>query len=501
MARSKWRSAKDIQLLPAKRVALIRTGAGVKNGHDCNMTVTVTPLGAARTVTGSRHLIEAGDVRVLVDCGLYQERDLVQRNWDEFPVDPRSISAVVMTHAHLDHSGYLPKLVAEGYAGRIFATHATAAIIPILLADSAHIMEEDAKTKQRRHRKEHRQGKHGPARPLYTERDVDRAVRKLTPVPFGQRTEVHPKVWVTWQPAGHILGAAILLVEIAGKRLVFSGDLGRPDRPIVPDPSLPPACDALIVESTYGDRVHPPQQDVERQIEAVVQRVVKADGKVLIPTFAVERAQELIWHLDRMYTAGRLPPIPVFLDSPMAVNLLAVFSQHEQALDEEARARLKSGDSPFAFEHLRLTKSREDSMAINDVTGPAIIIAGSGMCNGGRIKHHLRKYINDPNSCLLFTGYQAHGTLGRLLVDGAQRVRLFNHEVDVAIQIEQIHGFSGHADRDECLAWLGSWAEPAKQVIVVHGGATVAPAFATLVTQRFGVPASAPRYLESVTVP
>jgi metallo-beta-lactamase family protein len=456
------------------------------------MPVTVTPLGAARTVTGSRHLIEADGLRVLVDCGLYQERDLLHRNWEGFPIPPSSIDVVILTHAHLDHSGYLPKLVRDGFRGPIYATSATSAIVPILLKDSAHIQAEDAATKLRRHRREGRSGKHGPPTPLYTQQDVERAVARIRPVAFDQRIAIADRAWVTWMPAGHILGAAILFV--------FSGDLGRPQRPIVPDPTPPPMADAVVVESTYGDRLHEKDHQVADIIADQVLETVRLGGRLLIPTFAVERAQEVIWHLDRLHTAGRLPHIPVFLDSPMAVELLHVFNTHPEALDDEARDQLVSGDSPFSFEHLKLCRTVDESKAINDVQGPAVIIAGSGMCNGGRIKHHLERVIDDPKSCILFTGYQAHGTLGRLIVDGVHEIRLFNRMRRMAIRVAQVHGFSGHADRDECLAWLASWPQPPGRVIVVHGGESVAPAFAELVHQRFGVVAHAPLYQESVTI-
>ncbi len=458
------------------------------------MTVTVTSLGAARNVTGSRHLIEADGLRLLIDCGLYQEREFADRNWERFPVPPESVHAVLLTHAHIDHCGYLPRFGRDGFAGTVWATHATAEIAPVVMADAARLQVEDVETKRKRHAEEQREAQRPPL-PLYDEADVEAIMRRFHGVDFGAATEVAPGVRATWLPAGHILGAAMILVEIAGKRLLFSGDLGRWDRPLVPDPVDPPSVDLVLVESTYGDRLHPAESDVPGQLERIIGGTVRQGGTVLIPSFAVERAQELLWHLDRLHRAGRLPPVPVFLDSPMAVALLDVYRRHPEALDEETRA------GGFNLGSLRCTKSREESKAINEHKGPAIIIAGSGMLNGGRIKHHLLQRIDDPASCLLFVGYQAAGTLGRLLVDGARRVRLFGREHDVAIRIEQVQGFSGHADRDELLGWLGRMQPKPGKVGVIHGGESVAPGFAKLISEKLGVPAAANRYRVAVGVP
>lgn len=458
------------------------------------MSVNVTSLGAARNVTGSRHLIEADGLRLLVDCGLYQEREFADRNWERFPVPPESIHAVLLTHAHIDHCGYLPRFGRDGFAGTVWATHATAEIAPVVMADAARLQVEDVETKRRRHAEEQRQPQREPV-PLYDEADVAAIVKRFHGVDFGAATEVAPGVRATWLPAGHILGAAMILVEIAGKRLLFSGDLGRWDRPLVPDPVDPPAVDLVLVESTYGDRLHPAESDVPGQLERIIGGTIRQGGTVLIPSFAVERAQELLWHLDRLHRAGRLPQVPVFLDSPMAVRLLDVYKRHPEALDDETR------EAGFNLGALRTVHSREESKAINQHKGAAIIIAGSGMLNGGRIKHHLAQRIEDPASCLLFVGYQAAGTLGRQIVDGARRVRLLGRERPVRIRVEQVQGFSGHADRDEVLGWLGRMQPKPKRVGIIHGGQGVAPAFAALVQERLGVPAAANEYLVPVVVP
>ena len=463
------------------------------------MNVTVTSLGAARNVTGSRHLLEVGNLRLLIDCGLYQEREFAERNWEAFPVPPASIHAVLLTHAHIDHCGFLPKLARDGFSGAVWATHASAEVAPIVLADAARLNVEDAEYKRRRHEREGRHSAREPV-PLFTEADVEVVVRRFRTVDFNAATVVAPGVRATWLPAGHIIGAAIILVEVdlpdgTSKRVLFSGDLGRFNRPLVPDPVDPPAADLVLVESTYGDRLHTSEQDIPGQLEAIIGSTIAQGGTVLIPSFAVERAQELMWYLDRLHRAGRIPAVPVFLDSPMAVRLLDVYRRHPEALDDEVRA------GGFDLSAVRCALSRDESKAINDHQGSAIIIAGSGMLNGGRIKHHLEQHIDDPASCLLFVGYQVPGTLGRQLVEGARRVRLFGREREVRIRVAQVQGFSGHADRDEILAWLERMPTKPKRVAIIHGGENVAPAFAKLVAERLGVPAAANEYLVPVIVP
>jgi metallo-beta-lactamase family protein len=465
------------------------------------MTVSVSFLGAARNVTGSRHLFEADGVRVLVDAGLYQERQNAVHNWEDFAVAPSEIDAVTLTHAHIDHAGWLPRLVRMGYRGLVHCSKATAEVAPLVLYDAARLQAEDMEWKRKRHAAEGRTSMF-PLEPLYEEEDVEATSHVLRGQDYGKTETVAPGVTATFYPSGHILGASMVLLEHAAsnKRVLFSGDLGRKDRPLMPNPWEPPEADLVVVESTYGDRVHDDTEDVTTQLEHVIRRTLKRGGTLLIPCFAVERAQELLFHLQRLRRGGRMTSVPIFLDSPMAVRLLNVYRHHPEALDELSRKRLAVGDSPFALPELKLCTSRDESKRINEVEGPAIIIAGSGMCNGGRIKHHLARHLGRESSTLLFVGYQASGTLGRQLLDGTNEVRLFGQYWPVALEIEQIHGFSGHADRNELLDWLGKMPNGPKQVAVVHGGSNVTQSFAEDVRNRFGCPVAVPEFRDRVEV-
>ena len=467
------------------------------------MPISLTFLGAARTVTGSRHLIEADGVRVLVDCGLYQERDLAERNWDDFPVPPASIQAVVLTHAHLDHCGLLPRLVKQGFTGKIFTSILSAEIAPLIMLDSAHLQVEDAENKTRRHAAEGRRSPR-PIQPLYDEDDAQVAVSRLTPCAYGKLVALAPGFTAVFHEAGHIPGAASVLIEAqaGGSRstILFSGDVGRQHRPMLNDPEAPAAADTVLVESTYGDRLHGPNEDIQGRLADIIGGTAARGGKVLVPSFAVGRAQEVIWRIDQLIRAQRIPRLPVLLDSPMAIKLMEVLKRHPEALDTQMREAIARGESPFAMPNLKLLASREDSKMANTLRGPAVIIAGAGMCTGGRIKHHLDQHLGNPADTVLFVGYQAAGTLGRLLVDGAKQVRLFGRQHEVRARMEQVHGFSGHADREELLTWLARLPVPPKQVFVVHGGANVSQAFAALIQERLGWKATAPDFLQQVAL-
>ncbi|MDP2991193.1 MAG: MBL fold metallo-hydrolase [Kiritimatiellota bacterium] len=451
--------------------------------------MSVTFLGAAQNVTGSSYAVDVDDTTVLVDCGLYQERALRDRNWAAFPVSPARIKAVLLTHAHLDHCGLLPKLVREGFRGPVYCTPATAEIVQIVLLDSAKIQEEDALIKAKRHAREGRQGPY-PDLPLYTIRDAEAVLPFLTPVAYGTPVPVARGIKASFFEAGHILGSAMIKLDLSAapaasaapvalatpveRSILFTGDLGRCHLPILQDPALCRSANYVVMESTYGDRVHEATEDIPDALARILNATRQAGGKVVIPAFAVERTQELIYYLSALLRAKKIPRMPVYLDSPMAIRVTEVFNRHKELFDEEAKALMGQGNQPYAFPGMTLTAKVEESKAINKVRGPAVIIAGSGMCNGGRIKHHLVNTIGRPENTILFVGYQAMGTLGREILDGAKKVRILGQWHPVRARVEQLHGFSAHADRQELLAWLKAFTQPPRHIFVTHGEAATA---------------------------
>jgi metallo-beta-lactamase family protein len=461
-------------------------------------------LGATQNVTGSRFLLETPGARVLVDCGLYQERDLRYRNWDPFPVPPASLTAVLLTHAHLDHCGYLPRLVRDGFRGPVHATAASGEIARILLEDAARLQEEDAAFKIRRHERERRRGPR-PVVPLYTQADAEACCKHLAPVAYREPVPVAEGVTATFHDAGHILGSASVQVRFRAGRdersIVFSGDVGRWNRPILEDPEPCPAADYVVVESTYGDRLHETAEDIAARLAAIITSTRARGGNVLVPSFAIERAQEVLYHLNELLQADRIPHLTVFVDSPMAATITELYEQHPELMDEEMRAMLQARHSPFRFPGLTMVRSVEESKGINHIQGTVVIIAGSGMCTGGRIKHHLVNNISRRESTVLFVGYQAAGTLGRLILDGVPEVRILGETRAVRARIEQIHGFSAHADRDELLRWLGSpRPHPSRRVFVTHGEPAAAHSFAEQLERQTRWPTAVPKYGEDVVL-
>jgi len=432
----------------------------------------LTFRGANRQVTGSCYLLEAGGLNLLIDCGMFQERRFLHRNWEPFSFDPGEIDAVLLTHAHLDHCGLIPRLVKHGFTGPIYATEPSAELAQLVMEDSARLQLEDVKYKKKRHKKENRKSPH-PYEPLYEPADAQLAGKLMRTVNYREQVTFGDGVSARWLDAGHILGSASVVVEVrtdsGSRRVVFSGDIGQKDRLIVADPTLIHEGDAAVMESTYGDRDHPPRDDMAAHLARVIHDTAERGGYVMIPTFAIERAQELLLHLAKLFDAGRIPRLPVFLDSPMAINATEIFRRHRDFMDDETRELLESGRLDEQWRQVHLTRTVEQSMAINDHKGPGIIMAGSGMCTGGRIKHHFAQRIGDPAHTILFVGYQSVGTLGRILVDGADRVRLFGVKRNVRAAVEKIDGLSAHADRKALLAWAHAIRDCGNRLFLTHG--------------------------------
>jgi len=462
--------------------------------------VRIQFLGAAGQVTGSQYYVEADGAHLIVDCGMHQERAHLARNWDPSPLRLREMHAMLLTHAHVDHCGLAPKLVREGFRAPIYATSASADLVDLVLSDAAQIQMEDAAFKEKRHRKEGRRGPR-PVQALYTMNDVSRTLPLLQGVEYGRPIRVNPRVEAVFHDAGHILGSAIIELRVTDRgrprRILFTGDLGQFGKPIVRDPTTFTQADYIVMESTYGDRDHGNHDSVESQLERIIKETVAVGGKIVVPIFAVERAQELIYYLNRLLRAGRIPAIPVFLDSPMAADVNEVFRRHRECFDTEAEEIVASGGSLLQFPALSVVRTVESSMAINKLKGPAVVMSTSGMCTAGRIKHHLAHHVGDPNATILFVGYQAQGTLGRQILDGNPEVRIHGLFRSVRARVEQIQGASGHADRRGLMQWLGHFREPPRRVFVTHGEPRASESFAEGVRREFGWDVVVPEYRET----
>ncbi|MFC1917252.1 MBL fold metallo-hydrolase RNA specificity domain-containing protein [Chloroflexota bacterium] len=467
------------------------------------MTSKLSFLGAAGNVTGSCYLLKVKNTRLLVDCGLYQERKFQSRNWEPFPFNPQEIDAVLLTHAHVDHCGRIPKLVREGFHGKIYCNRATADIAEIILLDSAHIQEQDAAFKKRRHDKEGRRGPF-PEIPLYTTEDADNSLQYFSPVDYGVPVNVGDGIEVSFYDAGHVLGSSMIKVLITEgeqtKKIIFSGDVGRWDRPILHDPKVFSTADYVVVESTYGDRVHESVEDIPEKLARIINETRKAHGNIIVPSFALERTQEILYYLNDLLLDNLIPHLMVFIDSPMAIKITEVFKRHSQLFDRDMASLIRHNNSPFEFPGLKMVQTVDESKSLNHIDGTIMVIAGSGMCNGGRIKHHLVNNITRPESTILFVGYQAIGTLGRIIIDGAKRVRIFGQEYSIKAKIENIHGFSAHADKDELSRWLAGFQSCPQNIFVTHGEEKASRSFADFLRKKTGCNVSAPQYLEEVTL-
>ena len=454
-------------------------------------------VGAAQTVTGSMHLVRTRGATVLLDCGLYQGRrsESFERN-RKLPLDPRAISAVVLSHAHIDHSGALPMLVKKGYDGPIYATPATRDLCAVMLRDAAAIQASDARFLNRQAQKAGLDGE--PVEPLYDDEDVIEAIGRFYSVPYHHSAPIAPGVRLELLDAGHVLGSAITVLDLEEgaekRRLVFTGDLGRHDRPILRDPEIANGVNLLISESTYGDRLHDGTDKMDEDLARVVNRTHARGGKVLIPSFALERAQEVVFALKKLRQKDQIPRIPVFVDSPLTVQITDVFKLHPECFDKETRAVLHGHDSPFSFPELKYVEGVEDSKAIDAETGPAIIISASGMCEAGRIVHHLKATIEDEKNTVCIVGYQAQHTLGRRLVEHRARVKIFGVERELRAEVAVLNGFSAHADQRDLLAYAKGTAERGalRHIALVHGDPTPQKILAGLLTEEGRGPVAIP---------
>lgn len=447
----------------------------------------LTFAGAAGTVTGSRYLLDTGERRILLDCGLFQGyKQLRLRNRARFPVSPRRIDSVVLSHAHLDHSGYLPALARDGFRGPIYATDATYELCGILLRDSAHLQEDEARFANR-----HGFSRHQPAEPLYTMADAERALRLFEVVDFGRELDLGEGLKCVLHPAGHLLGAAFVSLHRRGRSLVFSGDVGRPQDTIMPAPALPTEADTLILESTYGNRVHP-ADDGEATIGRIIRETAARGGTVLIPSFAVGRAQTVMLAIARLGQRGEIPGLPVFLDSPMAIDATALYRKYH------ALHRLSAQECRTMCNAVRIVNSAEESKALAQLRVPAVIIAASGMATGGRVLHHLKNIAPDPRNHILFVGYQAGGTRGAHLVAGESEVKIHGEWVKVRASVSQIDSYSAHADADELMHWLSGIRRAPSQVYLCHGEPDAADRLRHRIQEQLGWPARVPEHMETV---
>jgi metallo-beta-lactamase family protein len=467
--------------------------------------VKLTFLGAAQTVTGSKHLLEVDGQQVLVDCGLFQGlKKLRERNWQPLPVRADGIRAVVLTHAHLDHCGFLPRLVNQGFRGRIFCTPATAELARIVLADAAHIQEEDA---ERANRKGYT--KHSPALPLFTSADANRAMTMLQPVGYDRPVPVAPGLSVDFLNAGHLLGSAYarMRVHSAGKTILFGGDLGRFARPVLPDPTAIDEADVLLVESTYGNRIHEPDRDGARLAE-IISATVQRGGKVVIPSFALGRVEELLYWISRLEQEHRIPVVPVYVDSPMAAAVLQAYRSRADELDPEISSAAGNGDRAQAYrklcmfctKKLKVVSTIPESRAIQESRTPSIVISASGMATGGRVLHHLVRTLPDARNTVLFAGYQAAGTRGRLLLEGTATTRIHGQDVRVAARVESVDFMSAHADTSEILQWLGGFKRAPELTCLVHGDPVPMNALKGRIESELHWSVRTPEHLETINL-
>lgn len=459
---------------------------------------TISFLGGTGTVTGSKFVLEAAGTRVMIDCGLFQGlKELRLRNWQPLPINAASISRVLLTHAHIDHSGYLPRLVREGFAGPVHATTGTADLLKIMLPDSGRIQEEDAEYAKRKGFSKH----HIPL-PLYTEQDANGALKQVSPSKYDATVQLSKSMEARFISAGHILGSSYVAVDIKERgsvplKILFSGDLGRYDEPILNDPSEVDEADYLLVESTYGDRLHS-STDPKDELEAIINRTAERGGKIIIPAFAVGRTQLLVYYLRELEDEGRIPVLPVAVDSPMGVDVTRLYSRHRQDHDFDMKRLANLGRNPLATRNFSLVQGRAGSKGLDAQKGSAIIISASGMATGGRVLHHLANRLPDPDSVVILVGYQAAGTRGRRLQDGEKEIKIHGKWIPVAARVESISSLSAHADSGEIMRWLRGFKRPPRATFIVHGEQTSSRALHEKIVKELGWNAVIPTHTEVV---
>lgn len=454
-------------------------------------------LGAAGTVTGSCFLIETGLVRVMVDCGMFQgPRAIRERNYQKFPVEPSSVDCLLLTHAHIDHSGLIPKLIKQGFKGKIYATSATVDLCAVMLPDSGYIQEMEVERLNRKHQRAGRP----LLSPIYTADDARESMKSFQRVDYGEILNLTPEINVRFINAGHILGSAMLEVWVReGSRqtkLVFTGDLGSNDKPFIEDPSPVREADCVVMESTYGGRLHQDAHNKLDLLHEVAWETYRKGGNLIIPAFAVERTQDLLFDINILVREERFPPMDIYIDSPMAIAATEVFKQHGECYDDECRRMMNQGPGPFDMPNLKYSRTAEESVALNSIRGGAVILSASGMCDAGRIKHHLRHNLWRPESTVLFVGYQAPGTKGARLLGGADFIRIHGEDVKVRADIRQIDGYSSHADQNGLLDWLGGFTTMPRTIFLVHGEPDGAKTLAGVIRKRFGVDPVIPQWMD-----
>lgn len=456
-------------------------------------------VGGARTVTGSSFIVKNSNFTVMVDCGMFQgTRELRERNYLNLIYAPPQIDCLLLTHAHIDHSGLIPKLVKEGFAKPIYATKATCELATIMLPDSAHIQEQDAEIINKKRKKIGREF----IQPIYTSEDAERCLQYFNPVHYHETVSVHPQITARFYDAGHILGSSFIEMHVQENNkeqvIIFSGDIGQKNQAIIKDPELPEYADILLIESTYGDRLHKSKEDTYNELKHVILDSYNKKGNIIIPAFAIERTQEILYSIAQLVKKGEIPPIPVYLDSPLATSATEIFMNNQDCFDEAMLKLLKTGDSPLDFPNLHFVQTVEESKWLNTNAKGAIIIAASGMCTAGRVKHHLLNNLYKPESSVIFVGYQAEGTLGRRIIDGAKLVKIYGENVAVRAKIYTIGGFSAHADKEGLLEWMSHIKNPNLKVFVIHGEEKASTVFAEEIRNRFGYSVYVPHWGEII---